>query len=282
MILDELRKRRVGVVALCSYGRSGTTFCMQILRAAGIAVLGEFPFEQRTTQVGMLHWLQRALAAPGQDTLPPAFGRVTFRGGAYTCGTFADARSYDDVVQTEAQLAEQVAATAPPDRRWLGEKFLGFDTLRLCRTFDTGDLVQPLFLLRDPRDVFLSVRRFNERRGVRGFQDTGDDAHLLRMICLFEERQLAEHTRLGGMLTRYEDLIAPDRRDDAVRVILQHLRIPPVPDTLAAIWAQVDAGRDAAASHITGAAAVGTAPVHAKLFASQAVALARLGYAQTE
>ncbi len=282
MILEEFRKKKVGIVALCSYGRSGTSFCMQILRAAGVTVLGEFPFEQRTAQAGMLHWLRQGLSEAGQLAPPKGFGHAGFRGGSYVSPLFAEALNYDDVVKAQAALADRIAATGPPGRRWLGEKFLGFDVLRMCRTFDAGDLVLPLFLLRDPRDIFQSVKRFNARRGQRSFQDNGDDDRLLRLIVLFLERQLAEQKRLGGVIVRYEALIAPEQRDAALRDLLQHLRIPAPPPVLAGIWAQIDAGRASVANHITGNPAEAVDPAYAAIFAAQAAALARVGYPAKE
>jgi hypothetical protein len=229
--------------------------------------------------VSMLHWLQRAMT-PAAAVAAVAYGRAVFRGAPYACTTYSAAKSYEDVVKAESALAESISTSAPPGSRWLGEKFLGFDLLRLFRAFDAGDQVLPVFLLRDPRDVFLSVKRFNAQRGARSFNDTGDDARLLKVICQFEERQIAEHGRVGGVLCRYEDLVAPASRDAALRALLLSLRIAAPPAAVAAIWAQVDAGREQVASHITGGQLPGdlAAPEFADIFAVQASLLAQLGY----
>lgn len=272
MLLDAFRKHRVGVVALCSYGRSGTTAFMQILRAAGVTVLGGFPFEERTAQASLLHWLHQGFGPPAHEL--GGFGRVAFHNAQYAAPWFAQARSYEDVRQAEAALAEAIVAAAPrPGARWLGEKFLGFETIRLCRAFDLGNLVLPVFLLRDPRAVFVSIKRFNARRGVVSFNDSGDDARLFQVICQFEERQVKEQARLGGLLLRYEALMAREARDAALSELMQALRLPGLP---AEVWAKVDAERAQAAHHITSDAGPETG--YAPVFATQAEALARLGY----
>lgn len=280
MILNEFRKRRVGIVALCSYGRSGTTFFMQVLRAAGVTVTGEFPFEQRTAQVALLHWLRHELSPPADGTVTP-FERATLHNATFASPVFAGASRYEDVVRIEATLADDIAAAAiRPAARWLGEKFLGFDTIRLFRSFDVGNLVMPAFLLRDPRDVFLSIKRFNARRGHASFNDTGDDASLLRTICEFQDRQVREQSRIGGMLLRYEDFMSPAGRDAALRTLAQTLNLPAGPQALATIWAQVDTGRAKAAHHITsGDTALPAHTAYTAVFATQQEALTRLGYA---
>lgn len=282
VILDEFRKLRVGVVAVCSYGRSGTSFFMQVLRASGVTVLGAFPHEERFVQAGLLHWLQYALSAPGQEPRPKHFGRAYFRGAFYDCSQFAAAEDYDAVMAAVIAEAQRIADSAPPRCRWLGEKFLGIDTLRLCRTFDASNAVLPLFLMRDPRAIFRSVRAFNARRGNMSFNDTGDDAKLLQAICRFQERQLAEHGRLGGVICRYEELMGPETRDGALASLLTTLRLPAAPKLIARIWEQVDGGRTRVAQHITNASAQAPSAALAEVFASQRESLARLGYVTGE
>ncbi len=288
MILDPFRSRGIGLVALSSFGRSGTSFFMQVLRAAGVTVLGRFPFEERTAQVSLLHWTQRALATPGTGGAPTGgYGQATFNNALCACSMLAEAQSYEDVLAVEASLAEGIAAGARPGNRWLGEKFIGLDLLRLMRAFDATDIVLPIFLLRDPRAVFISVKRFNARRGYASFNDDGDDARLFATICRFEQQQLKEQARLGGVVCRYEALIAPERRDAALGSLLEALRGDGAPSAIAAVWETVDAGRAGLAHHITSAGpelagealAAAAEAAYAAVFAAQAERLRALGYA---
>jgi hypothetical protein len=228
---------------------------MQLLKVSGITVLGRFPYEERTAQVTLLHWLKYAISGPGEPgALAGPYAEATFNNAPCTSTMLAEAKRYEEVLATEPRLPEGIAAGAQAGNRWLGEKFIGFDLIRMIRAFDVGNNVLPVFVLRDPRDAFLSVRCFSERRGYASFNDTGDSARLFETICWFEEEQLNEPARLGGVLCRYEVLIDRDGWDEALRALLGVLHADASPEAPAAAWSAVDVGRAHLAHDITSGA----------------------------
>jgi hypothetical protein len=202
MIVKELSNRRMPLVAVCSYGRSGTSVLMKLLRCLGLTVTGEMPFEDRTTQVAYLRWLAGSMKV----SLPSEANQAIFAEIVYK--SFIDAPEAE-LLQPKvlAWLDELRAAKS----RGLAEKFVGTVVLRSMKGLDDDNYIRPLYLIRDPRDIFISVKRFNEKRGFSSFNDRGDDEQLLRVICGFMREQLRLQRRLGGLVYKYEQIVGNAR-----------------------------------------------------------------------
>jgi hypothetical protein len=106
-----------------------------------------------------------------------------------------------------------------------------------------------LILVRDFRDVFCSIRSYNEKRGMAGFQrDRGetDAEYITTRVRRFAESLLRRWRSREGLakLLRYEDLILEPRR--TLTELTEYLEVESDPETIAAVLERA-AREDAAA-----------------------------------
>lgn len=210
MIPGLLRANRGRLYAVCSYGRSGTSFLMRLLNALNVGVLGVLPFEDRATQVLFIHWLRTHLQQESaEDLASTTSGSETSAGVTYSSQILKGTRSFEERKQAYTKNLDEILKSG---KNGIAEKFVGFELLRIIRTFDNNDVIRPIYLIRDPRAIFVSVKEFNAKRGFDSFNDTGDDLRLFNIICDYEESQLLEYKRSGGLLCCYEDLVTYQER----------------------------------------------------------------------
>jgi hypothetical protein len=180
-------------------------------------------------------------------TLPGRQDLVQSLGGDYHSLCYVGAA---DGAESAARLDARLAAMRGG---WLAEKVIGVHLLRMMRAFDETGRIRPIYLLRDPRDIFLSVKAFNRKRnpdGHNNFGEADNDAQMFRVICEFQRGQVMEQRRGGGLLLHYEDLIT--QRDQSLIALLQHLERRNITTaTLAAIRARLPAEGDAVRAHMT-------------------------------
>lgn len=237
-MLDLLARHDVKFLPVSSYGRAGSSYLMALLAASGVQVAGELPFEDRTVQVGFLSWLGGRLGGPETGG-----GKARYFGIDYNSDVLREAA---DGTEKRDRLEAYIASVAGG---WIGEKLVGMQLFRLMRATDERGLVRPIYLLRDPRDIFISVKAFNAQRGFASFGDTGDDRRLLQIICDFQKGQLVEQQR-GGLALHYEDLVA--RREQTMVALLRHIgRRTISAEALDSILAQVPAAGEAVRGHMT-------------------------------
>ena len=195
------------VVAL---GRSGTTMLMRALAAhPQIIAFSQYPLELRVwTHVahrgdaslvsGLLAHEDRLAWPQGVLSRLRSVGHLTARDAM---------QIYDDLAEEAGKTSPHLAAEKYPPRLDLQE------ALRVVPR------ARAVLLVRDPRDVIASARRFDAKRGYRGFLERdgdGDDVLLEKYGDAYA--RLAQWRRaLGAPLVRYEDLVAePDRTLDAL------------------------------------------------------------------
>jgi hypothetical protein len=103
---------------------------------------------------------------------------------------------------------EGLASAHAKNPIYFAEKFLASGDVG--RALSNEPKAKFVCLVRDPRDVFLSARSFDERRGYRGFQERdgeSPEAVILKYKQSYEK--LIRNLDLSGAyLIRYEDLVA--------------------------------------------------------------------------
>lgn len=192
---------------LASYGRSGSTLLMRMLRQhPSFLVRSLFPYETRTAQ-----YLYAAAQAGGLSS------EVVYKNVPYApvqggdgellaiVNRLADLsnakRDADAVYQALGELERRPAATIGV------EKSLGGELLR--ELAESWPQTRVIYLLRDPRSIYLSVKAFNRKRGTGGFGAEIGDEGLFRRILGFTK--LANAGGPNTLSVRYEDLVmSPD------------------------------------------------------------------------
>ena len=221
---------------LLGLGRSGTTYAMRLLVGhPGILVPGGHPYEMRTP-VWLWHAAQ-VMSAPGADASmhPDGFeSRDADRLGynPYRSRDWEDAAGPDAVVRWQEEglpaaaidfckrqvdgFVQCCTAARPVPPRYVAQKMMMSLTRHFVRNIYPG--AQEVFLVRGFRDVWLSARSFNRKRGNASFGREGFASDLEWLHGLgFSTRQLRlAHVAAGqdAVTLRYEDLM----RDPAAAV----------------------------------------------------------------
>jgi hypothetical protein len=195
-------------------GRSGSTLLMQLLGTSDEVVFDrEYPFENR-----YLPYLVHLLDPLGQEhdpaRHPSQLDLLRRPEGRYGPPPFAvglDRRALQEVTFRHAWDAfSEVARRALPRSRYYVEK--AFGDYSLPERAGLGPWY--LQLLRDPRDIFTSIRAFDEKRGSYGFgrRPLQDEVEYLEEWIekvRVQSTDLARAQASGApvLVVRYEDLV---------------------------------------------------------------------------
>jgi hypothetical protein len=282
---------------VASFGRSGSTALMRALGAVDqIVVPAAFPYEARVVQYILAAEMLRLTGAA-----PP---RIEWSGASYTLdqGTNPVARDWlaahrqtlfsrpDLLADYAALLLPSSRGDGPNDRSpvFLAEKAVGLGLV--SPALEGNASRRAIVLLRDPRDVFISVKAFNRRRGFLAFGESADpaaDGRMLHAIVAFglTAAALAGSRPDQAHIVRYQDMVRIPHA--ALADLLAWLGISYDPALLAAMAARLADVDAQAAQHMTSAGAVDsvgrwrTIPPGSRfldLFAEHADAIRRLGY----
>ena len=201
--------------------RSGTTLLSELLHSSP-SVLGDdqYPYELRLGPQLAGEWFDSL--QPWSHVLAEDRSAVTVDPNYATICRIL--RAADTDAQTGAEFDRMFEASrchyreklgalyrmsAPkPAARIIAEKVgLGIE-LDLLEAL--AGPIKPIFLIRDPRDLLVSMRRFNEKRGVYEFHEArtrnyGEVLHHMA-VDLFNLTDLYDRCRGDRLLVRYEDL----------------------------------------------------------------------------
>lgn len=214
------RRRLPIIVVRHPEGRVGTTLLMQLLATSEEVVMDRlYPFEHDylqylvhfTTQVGTTY--ERGRDWNSDDVLADLKAVAGQRGGPLP---FTPLSVDLPLLQRNAlrklweAFSETAAARASRAPRYYAEKWrVGIDPL-----LDAGLTVIPVDLVRDPRDVFASIRAFNKARGFPAFgrlEDQSEAEYLQTRIDQWKLLLPQMNRPLRGVhpvLVRYEEMVA--------------------------------------------------------------------------
>jgi hypothetical protein len=190
---------------IVSYGRSGSSRLMQLMRLTdAAAVAGGFPYEVRDAQFGVL-------CSTGAGDID-ADGTLRFDDVAYD----PPIRRFPG--EPEAAFRQRIVSESLHLRAYLGphgrlrsgvivEKAIGLEVVQ--HILDALPAAFCVVLDRDPRDVFLSVLAFNERRNFVGFGAENGPSTLAENIVEYF-RQAGELIRRNpgrARIVEYKDIV---------------------------------------------------------------------------
>lgn len=216
-------------ILLPTSGRNGSTLTMQLLATSPqIAMEREYPYEARyftfflkMSQLPLLTpsadgmWSSETLLRPDGKTI---FGPPTWPGRTLTLGTPHDSpfdercflalwREFSAAAGYVANASE-FGMTDGTGVLWYAEK----TSWKSLAGFRGSIATRCLYLLRDPRDVWISVRKFDAQRGYFGFGRRIDESEA-DFLGRFLEQQVETLEHLQGlreddrtMIVRYERL----------------------------------------------------------------------------
>jgi hypothetical protein len=246
MVLAVLQKLDKPFFGICSYGRSGSSVLMKLLNSSGIAVVGEMPFEDRTSQIAFMAWMKPRFGTQPEQPGGHQVQEANFDGADYYSSTPLDASS---LLALETEYERFLRKNVSEDQIGLAEKFIGTELIQIMKIYDETNLIRPIFIARDPRDVFISVKEFNKKRGIGGFNDGANDELLLSDICDFVIDQIKLSSKMGAYLCFYEDFIM--RRSQTIKNLMDYIGVKNLSEGLLnGIWASVDA-LEGARDHMT-------------------------------
>ncbi|MGZ4463299.1 MAG: sulfotransferase family protein, partial [Gaiellaceae bacterium] len=234
-----------------SLGRTGTTWLLHLLaQHPSVVIHPQYPYEFRIAR----YWLHvlGALTEPPEHTIftrdsyqgdlslvganpyyePGEEGYLEWLGSEYVSSVARFCRSSIDSFY--ARLAEE---TDKADAAFFAEKFVPDSSPWLM--LDLYPKAREIFLVRDFRDMFCSIRAFNEKRGYHAFgrEEVASDREHLQQLRRSALRLLEDSRKRAkqSLLVRYEDLVTRpeetlarvtaylglDSSDDAVRALVQ-------------------------------------------------------------
>ncbi len=179
-------------------GRVGSTLLMQLLATdKRIAFDRSYPFEIR--HMTLMADLCRQMPPPGTNIVDEHDFRI------------------ESIREMWKVFSEQVSRNNP-EAKWYAEKLLLTSDISLFQ--QVLPEVYVIELVRDPRDILVSIRAFNARRGVQGFgrnRFASEDEYVRAFIEGMQQRLPTFGNNTSSILVRYEDMVE-NLSDEARRI----------------------------------------------------------------
>lgn len=262
---------RLAPIVLSGLGRSGSTWLMALLAAhPEVVVYREFPYESRPTR----YWMQALKVLAEPSNIVQSAHPDTFQNDLWWTGhnPFHDirvantprhnewfAREYVEGLATFFQRSVDdwyglVAETqGQPAARRFAEKHLWPNYIPVLMR-ELYPSLKEVFLVRDFRDMALSILSFDEKRGFAGFgrAEGSTDEDYVRTVLKPAAQSLMNSWRTRGgdsHLVRYEDLVAQPR--STLAALFEYLDLDAGDPTLDAILASAERDSDEMRGHRT-------------------------------
>ena len=204
--------------------RSGTTFLSQLLHTSA-AVLGDdvYPYELRFAEHFANEWFSHiqpwAYAAPADrapTVVDPNFSTICNILRAGDAQPDANAPGIERLLETSRRyyldkIIELYRLAAPKPHGYVIAEKIGLGAELEVLAGLAGSL-KPIFLIRDPRDVLLSMRGFNEKRGLYEFHEPRTK-HFIEVVNytsadLLHLTECYDRWQGDKLLIRYDELVS--------------------------------------------------------------------------
>lgn len=236
-----------------SYGRSGSTIFMRMLsQNPAFLIRRLFPYEGRTSQY---------LFAASKVGLPANLDPVTYQEATYEFAQYGDdevlefgrrlneGASYDPLALSKVMLDYAASIERNTDAMYAVEKGIGVDLARdIVSEIPTARII---FLIRDPRSIYYSVKSFNRKRNIITFGEEAGEEELFRRIVksLHYMNQLSMAIGERSTVLRYEEMM--ENTDLFCRRVLSFFSLSDENETVNRMTSVVDLYDQSAKDHMT-------------------------------
>jgi len=199
---------------IASTGRAGSTLMMRILSChPEILIRTLFPYETRAAQYYYVSSLQ--------EPKSPIFLPIKFKNAEYRPfnskldpDSIAWSQNYNniDLGNNGEQITNEYynflsEIENKSEAIYYAEKTIGLSLMKeITQSLNNSKVI---FLQRDPRDTFFSIKSFNAKRGSLTFgEEDGDEALFSRLITFYKVSiKLIETLKERAVVIRYEDIM---------------------------------------------------------------------------
>ena len=199
---------------IASTGRAGSTLMMRILSChPQILIRTLFPYETRAAQYYYISSLQEPKLT---SFLPVKFKNAEYRpfNSKLDPKSLAWSEKYnnldlgnngENITSKYYNFLSEIENKS--EAIYYAEKTIGLSLMKeITQSLENSKVI---FLQRDPRDIFFSIKSFNAKRGSLTFgEEDGDEALFSRLITFYKVSiKLMETLKERAIVIRYEDIM---------------------------------------------------------------------------